>query len=220
MPGPDGRDTGAGADAPGALSVPFRPLAVSEMLDGSIAGIRRRPPAVAGLSVPISTMIQVASLVRLPLHRWRAREESGLRTCCSIPRGAAHPPVLGLVLSAYGILLLAGLLAPVLGRGLVRACRCPHVRPGGTPVPGSRGACGRHLAAVGGTLVARTVLPSAVPPAARRRTRPAPASCRRGRGGSSAVGIGLMVWLYILFVLAVPRGRLEREPVAGALRAR
>ena len=48
MPGPDGRDEDAGADAPGALSVPFRPLSVSEMLDGAIAGIRGVPARRSG----------------------------------------------------------------------------------------------------------------------------------------------------------------------------
>lgn len=216
MPGPDGRDEDAGADAPGALSVPFRPLSVSEMLDGAIAGIRRRPRTSLGLSVAISTVIQVTSSVAAYFFIGdEAREEITPDVLLESLGAQLTLTVLGLVLSAYGILLLAGLLSPILGRGLVGMPIAPK-----QAWRDARPRFGRLVttsAAVMGISMGALVLP-VVPFLLLIAADANPGLSAAAAVVGFPVGIGLMVWLYILFVLAVPVVVLERETVAGALR--
>ncbi|WP_216651205.1 hypothetical protein [Actinomadura litoris] len=210
MPGPDGWDD----DVDGA--VPFRPMSISEMLDGAIAGIRRRPRTTLGMSVAISTVVQVAGSVAAYFF---VGDEA---------RGEVTPDVLldsigaqvtlglaGLVLSAYGVLLMAGMMAPILGRELLglpveqgRAWR--DVRP----------RLGRVAATAGVVMVVpllALLLPT-LPFLLLLAAGAHPALVLLAGILGVPVGVGLMVWLYILLVQAVPAVVLERQGVGGALR--
>ncbi|WP_242889401.1 hypothetical protein [Actinomadura litoris] len=210
MPGPDGWDD----DVDGA--VPFRPMSISEMLDGAIAGIRRRPRTTLGMSVAISTVVQVAGSVAAYFF---VGDEA---------RGEVTPDVLldsigaqvtlglaGLVLSAYGVLLMAGMMAPILGRELLglpveqgRAWR--DVRP----------RLGRVAATAGVVMVVPllALLLPALPFLLLLAAGAHPALVLLAGILGVPVGVGLMVWLYILLVQAVPAVVLERQGVGGALR--
>ncbi|MFD0685308.1 glycerophosphoryl diester phosphodiesterase membrane domain-containing protein [Actinomadura fibrosa] len=209
MPGPDGWD-----DVDGA--VPFRPMSISELLDGAIAGLRRRPRTILGLSAAISTVIQVASsVVAYYLVGTNAREEVTPGVLLRSFGAQVTLGAVGLVLSAYGILLLAGLLGPVLGREMM-----------GLPIPPGqvwrdvRPRLGR-LAATAGAVMAVSLLALVVPVVpffALVAVNAHPALGVVAALLGFPLGIGLMVWLYILLVQAVPAVVLERETVSGALR--
>ncbi|HEY8478672.1 MAG TPA: hypothetical protein VIL71_02470 [Spirillospora sp.] len=214
MPGPDGRDDDA--FALGAQGVPFRPLSVSEMLDGAIAGIRRRPRTSLGLAVAISTVIQVTSSVAAYFFIGdEAREEITPDVLLESFGAQSVLGVLGLVLSAYGILVLSGLLAPILGRELVGMPIAPRqawrdARPRlGRLVLTAAAVMGVSLGAFGAAITPFLVFlvndlhPGVIFTAAFL---------------GFPIGTVLMVWLYLLFVLAVPAVVLERLTVVGALR--
>ncbi|RFS86448.1 hypothetical protein D0T12_07625 [Actinomadura spongiicola] len=217
MPGPDGRDgTDVDSDASGVQEVPFRPMSVSEMLDGAIAGIRRRPRTSLGLAVGMTTVIQVASSIAAYFFIGdEARNEVTPDLLLESLGAQLTLTVMGLVLSAYGILVLAGLLAPILGRELVGAPIAPRQAWRDT-----RPHLGRLLAtaaAVIGVSLVALVLPI-FPFALLIAVGAHPGlSVLAGLLGIP-IGIGLMVWLYLLFVLAVPAVVLERQTVSGALR--
>ncbi|GAA3946107.1 hypothetical protein GCM10023085_30340 [Actinomadura viridis] len=215
-------DTERGAEAPLTLDggaggeIPFRPLSISEMLDGAIACVRLYPRAVLVPSVAVTAVIQVTVSVAAYFFVGRtARNEITPDWMVRSVGTQFTLGVFGLVLSALGIVLLAGLLGPVVGRGLF-----------GLPVS-LRGAwrdlrprLGR-LAAVGALVtfvpllgLALPVLPFVVFIAA--DVHPA-ASLLAGLAGFPA-GAALMVWLYVLLVPAAPALVMERESVGGALR--
>ncbi|WUI00652.1 hypothetical protein OHR68_02200 [Spirillospora sp. NBC_00431] len=213
MPGPDGWDDDADADAQG---VPFRPMSISEMLDGAIAGIRRRPRTSLGLAVGISSVIQVTSSVAAYFFIGDvAREEVTPDVLMESLGAQLTLTVMGLLLSAYGILLLSGLLAPILGRELVGMPIAPR-----QAWRDARPRLGR-LAATAGAVMGISVLAMVVPILPFALLLAAGAhpgfSVLAGILGFP-IGIGLMVWLYLLFVLAVPAVVLERQTVRGALR--
>lgn len=219
MPGTDGWDDDAGADGVqdvGVQGVPFRPMSMSEMLDGAIAGIRRRPRTSLGLAAGISTVIQVASSVAAYFFIGdEARDEVTPDVLLESLGAQLTLTVMGLVLSAYGILLLSGLLAPILGRELVGMPIAP--RQAWRDTRPRLGRLAATAAAVMGISLAALVLPI-VP-----FFLLIAADAHPGLGVLAGVlgfpiGIGLMVWLYLLFVLAVPAVVLERQTVSGALR--
>lgn len=209
MPGPDVRDD----DVDGV--VPFRPMSISEMLDGAIAGIRRRPRATLGLSAVVSTVIQVTSSVAAYFFIGdRARGEVTPGVLLRSLGAQATLGIIGLVLSAYGILLMAGLMAPGLGRGLL-----------GRPIgPGEvwrdvRPRLGR-LVVTAGVVMAVSLLALILP--AVPFFLLAAVDAHPALGVLAAIlgfplGIALMVWLYVLFVQAVPAVVMERQTVTGAL---
>ncbi|TDB87682.1 hypothetical protein E1264_14040 [Actinomadura sp. KC216] len=213
MPGPDGWDDDADVDAQG---VPFRPMSISEMLDGAIAGIRRRPRTSLGLSVGFSTVIQVASSVAAYFFIGdEARGEVTPDVLMESLGAQLTLSVMGLVLSAYGILLLSGLLAPILGRELVGMPIAP--RQAWRDARPRLGRLAATAAAVMGiSLIALVVpiLPFALLVAAEAH----PGLIVLAGILGFPIGIGLMVWLYLLFVLGVPAVVLERQTVVGALR--
>jgi glycerophosphoryl diester phosphodiesterase family protein len=196
--------------------IAFRPLGISEILDGSIAVIRRHPRAVLGLSVAITTIIQVLnSLGAYFLIGDQARDELTPEPLTRSVGAQFTLGLIGLIMSAYGTLLLAGLLAPVLSRTLFDR-------------PASLGQAWREarpqLARLVGTAAAvllgsLLVLVVAVLPFVLTLAADGPA----GLGvltGLLGIPLGLtaMVWLYVLWVLAVPAVVLERQTVFGALR--
>lgn len=209
MPGPDGRDVAV------EEAVPFRPMSISELLDGVIAGIRRRPRAVLGMSAAVASVIQVAGSVAAYFFVGdEARDEVTPDVLLSSFGAQATLNGLLLVLSGFGILLLAGLLAPLLGRELV-----------GMPVPprramrDARPVLGR-LAATAAIVMGAALLAFVLPVApfvvlAAVGAHPAVVAAAAVLGFS--VGFALMVWFYVLFVQAVPAVVLERRTVVGAL---
>ncbi|MFC5752971.1 hypothetical protein [Actinomadura rugatobispora] len=238
MPTPDGWDEravpGGGAagnegavpseEVPGAGGggvalggeIPFRPLSISEMLDGAVACVRLYPRAVLGPSVAITTVIQVAgSLAAFFFVGRTARDEVSPGWVVRSIGTQFTLGIFGLVLSAFGIVLLAGLLGPVLGRGLF-----------GMPVT-LRGAwrdlrprLGR-LVAVGAAVTLVPLLGMALPvlPFALFVAVDAhPALGVLAALAGFPLGAALMVWLYVLLVLAAPAVVMERESVGGALR--
>ncbi|GAA4235902.1 hypothetical protein GCM10022254_44240 [Actinomadura meridiana] len=228
MTGPDGRDdapdaagdtlgeAAGDADDIGVQGVPFRPMSISEMLDGAIAGIRRRPRTSLGLAVGISTVIQVMSSVAAYFFIGdEARDEVTPDVLMESLGAQLTLTVMGLVLSACGILLLSGLLAPILGRELVgmpiaprQAWRDARPRFGGLVAT---------VAAVMGISLLALVVPTL--PFALLIVTDAHAVLVVLAGiVGFPIGIGLMVWLYLLFVLAVPVVVLEGRTVGGALR--
>lgn len=209
MPGPDGWDDDADAD------VPFRPMSISEMLDGSIAGIRRRPRTALGASLAFSTVIQVTSSVAAYFFIGdHARNEVTPGVLLRSFGAQMILAVLGLVLSAYAILVLSGLLAPILGRELVGLPIAPRqawrdARP--------------RLVRLAATAAVVLLVPLAAMVVPIVPFIPLVASGAHPALGVLAaivgfpVGIGLMVWSYILLVQAVPAVVLERTTVGGAL---
>ncbi|MFG2244405.1 hypothetical protein [Spirillospora sp. NPDC048823] len=214
MPGPDGWDDDV--DALDVQGVPFRPMSISEMLDGAIAGIRRRPRTSLGLAVAISTVIQVASSVAAYFFIGDdARDEVTPEVLMESLGAQLTLTVLGLVLSAYGILLLSGMLAPILGRELVGMPIAP-----GQAWRDARPRLGRlaaTAAAVMGISLAALLLP-VVPFFLLIAADVNPAFIVSAGILGFPLGIGLMMWLYLLFVLAVPAVVMERQTVGGALR--
>lgn len=211
MPGPDGWDE----DAADTQGVPFRPMSVSEMLDGAIAGIRRRPRTSLGLSVAISTVIQVASSVAAYFFIGdQARDEVTPGILMESLGAQLTLTLLGLVLSAYGILLLSGLLAPILGRELVGMPIAP--RQAWRDARPRLGRLAATAGAVMGISLGALVLPI-VPFLLSIASDTDPGLSVLAGVLGFPIGIGLMVWLYLLYVLAVPAVVLERQTVRGAL---
>ncbi|MEU6748454.1 hypothetical protein ABZ914_19730 [Spirillospora sp. NPDC046719] len=210
MPGPDGWDDDADAD------VPFRPMSISEMLDGSIAGIRRRPRTALGVALAFSAVTQVASSVAAYFFIGNeARDEVTPGVLLRSFGAQMTLAVMGLVLSAYGILVLSGLLAPILGRELVGLPIAPRqawrdARP--------------RLGRLAGTAAVVLLVPLAamvapiIPFILLVASGAHPALGVLAAVIGFPVGIALMVWSYILLVLAVPAVVLERTTVVGALR--
>ena len=214
MPGPDGRDDDV--DAPDGQGVPFRPMSISEMLDGAIAGIRRRPRTSLGLSAAISAVIQVTSSVAAYFFIGdEARDEVTPDVLLESLGAQLTLTVLGLVLSAYGILLLSGLLAPILGRELVGMPIAPR-----RAWRDARPRLGRLAATAAAVMVislGALILPL-VPFFLLIASDANPGLGVLAGLLGFPIDIGLMVWLYLLYVLAVPAVVLERQTVGGALR--
>ncbi|MFV2172420.1 hypothetical protein ACFHW2_03745 [Actinomadura sp. LOL_016] len=210
MPVPDGRDVAV------EETVPFRPMSISELLDGVIAGIRRRPRAILGMSVTVAAVIQVAGSVGAFLFIGDDGGDEATPDVLLSSFGAqATLNALLLVLSGFGILLLAGLLAPLLGRELL-----------GVPVPARRAlrearpVLGR-LVGTAAVVMGASLLAAALPTVpfvllAAAGAHPAAIAVAAILGFS--IGFSLMVWLYVLLVQAVPAVVLERRTVGGALK--
>ena len=209
-------DTPAGrADLLGG-EIAFRPLGVTEILDGSIACIRRHLRVVLGLSLLITAIIQVChSVGGYLLLGGRAAGEPASGPLVRSLGAQATPALLGLALSAYGTLLLAGLLAPVVSRTLFAqpvSLRLVwrDVRPAFARL--LAGAAAVPAAAL--LVAALPLLPMALLLAG---GGPLPAVVPAGLLGLP-VALGVLVWLYVLWAPAVPIMVLERRPIPAALR--
>jgi hypothetical protein len=210
-------------DAPGADrtellggDIPLRPLGVAEILDGAIVTIRHNPRGVLGLSLTVTTAVQVLqSLVTYFLIGDSARDEV---TPVPIMRSLGTQltvSLLGLLLSAYAVLLLAGMLGPAMGRTLLGLPTSPgrvwrDARPGL-----------RRLVGVATLIMAISVAAAALPVVplivlAAGAATPAAAGVIAGVVGIP-LGLVLMVWLYVLFVLAAPAVVMERQRVTASL---
>jgi hypothetical protein len=214
--GPGGPDLTFDRSALLGGDIPLRPLGVSEILDGAIANIRRNARAVLGLSLVICSGIQV--LVSVGTYFFIGHDARDEVTPAPVLRtlGAQFTiGSLGLVLSAFGVLLLAGLLAPVMGRslfGLPTSLRQAwrHSRPRSL-----------RLAGLSLVIMAMSLLALGLPIAPlivfAATGAPAVVGVVSGIIGVP-LGIAATVWLYVLFVLACPAVVMERRGVADSLR--
>jgi hypothetical protein len=208
---------GSGGDAAAlAGEIPFRPLSISEMLDGAIACIRLHPRAVLGPSLAITTVIQVAGSLAAYFFVGRTARDEVTPDWVIRSIGTQFTlGIFGLVLSAFGIVLLAGLMGPVLGRGLfgMRATlrgAWRDLRPRLW-----------RLVAVGALVTLVPLLGMALPVLPFALFVAVDAHPVLGVLAAFAgfpLGAALMVWLYVLLVLAAPAVVMERESVGGALR--
>ncbi|MGH3392785.1 MAG: hypothetical protein ACRDOO_28285 [Actinomadura sp.] len=196
--------------------IPLRPLGSSEILDGAITTIRRNPRAVLGLSLMITVVVQV--LITIGAYYFIGDRAGDEVTPTPVLRtlGAQFTlSVVGLMLSAFGVLLLAGLLAPVIGRtmlGLPASLRQTwhDTRP---QLP--------RLAGASLTVMAISLLAVGLPlaPFVLFAATDAPPVLGVLSGVVGApLGLALMLWLYVLFVLAAPAVVMERLGVLAALR--
>ncbi|TNY35548.1 hypothetical protein [Thermomonospora catenispora] len=196
--------------------IPFRPLGTAELLDGSIACIRRNPRPVLGLSVLITAIVQLLNTAGgYALLSDAAQEELTPEPLMRTLGAQAMLGALGMVMSAYGTLVLAGMLGPAIARTLVD--RPVTLRRLWQDV---RPAFGRLLA-VAAVILGVSLLAAALPllPFVALLVGDGPAVA-----GLAAAVVGfpvaaaLMIWLYVLLVPALPAVVLERQSVAGALR--
>ncbi|MCP2335296.1 hypothetical protein [Actinomadura rupiterrae] len=206
---------GGGRLVPRGVEVPFRPMSISEMLDCAIAGIRYRPRTVLGLSVAISTVVQVlGSVLAYYFIGQQARGEVTPRVLIRSVGAQATLGAIDMVLTAFGILVLAGILAPVLARtmfGLDISL--------GQAWQDARPRFWRLL------LMAFVVL---VVSLAALAVPLLPFSLALAGGAHPAlgvlsalfgipVGLLLMVWVYVMLVQSLPALVLERQGIGGAL---
>jgi hypothetical protein len=115
--------------APKPGVIPLRPLGVGEMLDGAFASIRRNPKAILGLAALVMTISAVisATITRTLLNLGGLNLPSPGQQLT--PAQATHlvGRIVAVVLPAFGLTLLltfivqailAGLLAPIIARGV------------------------------------------------------------------------------------------------------
>lgn len=196
--------------------IPLRPLGVAEILDGAIVNIRHNPRGVLGLSLTVTTVVQVLqSFITYFLIGDDARDEI---TPVPIMRSVGAQltvSLLGLVMSAYAVLLLAGMLGPSMGRTLFGLPAAP-----GQVWRDSRPRLAR-LTGVATIVMSISVLAAVLPLvpfviAVAAPTAPVAVGVLAGLIGFP-LGFVLMVWLYVLFVLAAPAVILERQGVFASL---
>jgi hypothetical protein len=200
--------------------IPLRPLGVAEILDGAIVSIRHNPRGILGVSLAITIVVQVLeSLVAYFFIGDSARDEVTPAPLMRSVGAQLTISVLGLLMSAYAVLLLAGILGPAMGRTLFG-------------LPASPGQVWRdarprlwRLAGVA-TLIMAISVPAAVLPVvpfvilAANPTTPVAVGVLAALIGFP-LGFALMVWLYVLFVLAAPAVVMERQGIiASFARAR
>ncbi len=103
-----------------AAEIPLRPLGVSEILDGAVAYVRGSPRAALGLAAIPATIVQViVTVAQYRLLGGQARTDITPDVLIRSVGPAFVTFLGGLLLTAFAVLLLAGLLAPVAGRALL-----------------------------------------------------------------------------------------------------
>ncbi len=196
--------------------IPLRPLGISEILDAAITGIRANPRAVLGLSLIVSTVINV--IMTLVTYFVTGNEATNEATPTAVMRllgGKAVLSGIGALLTAYGVVLLAGLLAPVLGRTLFgRPASFRQAWRDAGPSAGWLVAVASAVLLVSLGAAALCVVPVLLLAVA---GAPAAAGVIAGVFGFP-LGFVAMVWLYVRTVLGAPAVVLERRTMSGALR--
>ncbi|MEO5874232.1 MAG: hypothetical protein ABIS86_09175, partial [Streptosporangiaceae bacterium] len=195
--------------------VPLRPLGVAEMLDGSIAGMRYSPRAVLGPAVLIVGGTQfLVTLAGYFLIGDRASDEVTPNVVIQSLGTQFVLAGLSLLATAYSILLLAGLVAPVLARAFF-----------GLPVTFGQAWSDLRPQLVRLVVVATLVLGGSLLAGALPIL---PFVLVAGLEASPSLGILLavtgfplglvaMAWVYVVGVLAVPAVVMERQTVGAAL---
>jgi hypothetical protein len=196
--------------------IPLRPLGLSELLDAAITGIRCNPKAVFGLSLTLAGGLEVlVALIGYLVIGNETRNGITPSAVLSALGGGSLLRVASLVLTAYTVLVMAGMVGPIYGRtlfGLSTSLReaWQDTRPviwrlaGGTALT---------LCLSLGALIATAV----------------PLILVAVLGGPPTAGIllgvlwvvaavPLMIWLYVLHVLSAPAIVLERAGALGGLR--
>jgi hypothetical protein len=196
--------------------IPLRPLGVSEILDGAVTYIRRNPRATLGMSAVMTTVIEVVvTLAQYFLIGSQARTEI---TPGTIERSVGWTFVIAagsLLLTAYVVLLLSGMLAPIMARTLLgRPTSLSHawrvVRP-----------CLGRLFGAATAVVAAVFLALAIP------LTPMIAAV----AGDAPVGVQAVTWIlgvpiafvamvtaYVWFAFSTPILVMERRGVIASLR--
>ncbi|GLY76976.1 DUF7544 domain-containing protein [Actinoallomurus iriomotensis] len=196
--------------------IPLRPLGVSEILDGAVTYIRRNPRATLGMSAVMTTAVEVVvTLAQYFLIGAQARTEI---TPGSVEKSVGWAFVIAagsLLLTAYVVLLLSGLLAPVMARTLLG-------RPTslGQAWRAVRPCLGRLFGAATAVIVA-VFLALAIP------LTPMVASV----AADAPVGVQALAWIlgtpvafvamvaaYVWFALSTPILVMERRGVIASLR--
>jgi hypothetical protein len=100
--------------------IPLRPLGVSEILDGAVTYIRRNPRATLGMSAILTCVVEVViTLAQYFIIGSQARTEITPGLLARSVGWASLTLAGGLLLTAFIVLLLSGLLAPVMARTLL-----------------------------------------------------------------------------------------------------
>jgi hypothetical protein len=100
--------------------IPLRPLGVSEILDGAVTYIRRNPRATLGMSAILTCVVEViVTIAQYFFIGAQARNEVTPAVVARSVGGAFVSAAGGMLLTAYIVLLLSGLLAPVMARTLL-----------------------------------------------------------------------------------------------------
>jgi hypothetical protein len=107
-------------DAELETEIPLRPLGVSEILDGAVTFVRRNPRATLGMSAVLTSVVQIiVTLAQYFLIGSQARNEVAPRVLERSLGWAFLTFAGGLLLTAFVVLLLAGMLSPVMARTLL-----------------------------------------------------------------------------------------------------
>jgi hypothetical protein len=196
--------------------IPLRPLGVSEILDGAVTSIRRNPRATLGLSAILTAVVElIITLAQYFFIGSQARTEVTPGVLARSLGWALLTVAGGMVLTAYVVLLLGGLLAPVMARTLLgrptsfgRAWRIarPHV-------PRLLGAATTMIAII----ILAVALPLAPLTAAILSGAPNALQALTGIIGVP-LSLVLMVSGYVWFALATPILVMERRGVIASLR--
>jgi Membrane domain of glycerophosphoryl diester phosphodiesterase len=126
-PPPPGSRYGEAAPKPGVI--PLRPLGVGEILDGAFASIRRNPKAILGLAAVVMTISAVLSAVitrtlfnlgslNLPTPGQQLTTAQATHLVGRIVAVALPTFGLAILLTIIVQAILAGLLAPIIARGV------------------------------------------------------------------------------------------------------
>jgi hypothetical protein len=194
--------------------IPLRPLGVSEAMDAAITGIRRNPRAVLGLAVPVSVVIHVlVALVQYLVIGDKSRSGVTPSAALRTVGGQWLLDLASLIVTAYAVLVLAGLLAPVLGRtlfGLPTTLRQTW-QEGRAALP--------RLVGVATSVMVLALLGLAAPnlPFVLLLIGNGPVGLTVLCGILGITGgLALMIWLYVTYVLAAPAVVLERASFSQA----
>ncbi|MFF3020593.1 glycerophosphoryl diester phosphodiesterase membrane domain-containing protein [Streptomyces sp. NPDC057939] len=213
--GPYGHPGGAGgwggpppAAKPGVI--PLRPLGLGEILDGAVSSLRGHWKTVLSVSLVAAVLVQLGLLGVQRLMRDRLVVSPEPTTPGELADTMGDTLIAGYAnyyLQLLGLLLVTGLLAgvvssAVLGRSTTVAAHLRGVRP---LVPRMLGLVGLLLL---GSLAAGLV--------------PVLPGLLTGNGVlavlGAPVGIVLLAWFFVTFVLALPALMMERGKVADALK--
>jgi hypothetical protein len=196
--------------------IPLRPLGVSEILDGAVTYIRRNPRATLGMSAILTSVVEILiALAQYFVIGSQARNEVTPRVLARSFGWAFLTFTGGLVLTAYVVLLLGGLLAPVMARTLAgRATSFGQAWRIARPcVPRLLGAATIVLGAV----VLAVALPLAPVTAAVAVGAPDGVQAVTGILGVPLAFV-MMVFGYVWLAFATPILIMERRGVIASLR--
>jgi hypothetical protein len=196
--------------------IPLRPLGVSEILDGAVTYIRRNPRATLGMSAILTCVVEViVTLAQYFFIGAQARTEVTPGVLARSVGRAFLTLAGGMVLTAYIVLLLGGLLAPVMARTLAgRATSFGHAWRIARP-------CVPRLLGTATIMILIMVLAVAIPfaPLTAAVLAGAPAGLQ---ALTWIIGVPLSLVLlvsgYVWFALATPILVMERRGVIASLR--